>query len=104
MPELVELRPELERANVRLVAVSIDLAVPQKVESVEALRAFAEERDIALPLLALSGDFDALAEARDWPLSVPFTVLIGPAGELGRIDGPADAAAIHDLIARARPR
>lgn len=102
MPELVELGPKLEQENVRLVAVSIDLALPEQVRSAEQLAAFAERRRIALPLLAFAGDFDAFTERHGFPGGPPFTVLYGPAGELGRIEGPAERAEIEALIAKAR--
>lgn len=104
MPELVELGPKLKQENVRLMAVSVDLALPQKVDSVEKLAAFVERREIALPVLAFRGDFDALVDAHGWPGGVPFTVLFGPEGELGRIEGAAEDAAIRALIAAARRR
>ena len=88
----------------RLVAVSIDLAVPRQVRTAEALAAFAERRGIALPLLALSGDFDALTEEHDWPGGVPFSVLLGPRGELARLDGPGEPEEFRALVARARGR
>jgi hypothetical protein len=104
MPELVELRPTLEAENVRVVAVSVDLALPQAVRTPAELAAFVEERGFALQVLALEGDFDALTEAHGWPGGLPFTVLFGPAGELDRIEGGATRAEFEALVARARSR
>lgn len=102
MPELVELGPKLEERGVRLVAVSIDLALPEQVGTAEQLAAFAERRGIALPLLAFAGDFDAFTEAHGYPGGPPFSVLYGPAGELGRVEGPATRAELEALVAEAR--
>lgn len=102
MPELVELRPQLESQGVRTVAVSIDLALPVQVDSVEKLAAFVEHRGIALPVLAFQGDFDVLAEHLGLPGGPPCTLLLGPEGELGRIEGPAERAELLELVARAR--
>mgnify|MGYP001168829532 CR=1 FL=1 len=104
MPELVELRPTLEKANVRLVAVSVDLALPQQVDTPEELAAFVERRGIALPVLALRDDFDALADVHGWPGGLPFTVVFGPEGELGRLEGAGARADFEALIAAARKR
>lgn len=102
MPELVELRPELEAQGVRLVAVSIDLALPVRIDSAPALATFVEQHGIALPVLAFEGDYDALAETLDLPGGPPCSVLYGAEGELGRIEGPAERAEFEALIARAR--
>lgn len=104
MPELVELGPNLKDRNVRLVAVSVDLALPQAVDSPEKLGAFVERRGIALPVLAFRGDFDALVDERGWPGGVPFTVLFGPTGEIARVDGAAEREELLELVARARQR
>jgi hypothetical protein len=90
MPGLVELRPTLEAQSVRVVAVSIDLALPQAVRTAEALGAFVERRGIALDVLAFQGDYDALAERLGLPGGPPCTVLYGRSGELGRIEGSAE--------------
>ena len=103
MPELVELRPELARDGVRVVAVSLDLALPpQQVDTPEKLAAFVEHRGFALPMLAFRGDYGGLAERHGWPLAIPFSVVFGPEGERARLDGPGDRAAFEALLARAR--
>jgi hypothetical protein len=102
MPELVELRPELEKDGVRVVAVALDLALPESVASAEKLAAFVERRGIALPVLAFQGDYDALSERLDLPGGPPCTVLYGPAGELGRIEGALERDELAALVARAR--
>lgn len=102
MPELVELRPQLESQGIRMVAVSVDLALPAQVDSAEKLGAFVERRGIALPVLAYRGDYDALAERLGLPGGPPCTLLLGPEGELGRIDGPGERAEFLELVARGR--
>jgi hypothetical protein len=89
---------------VRLVAVSIDLALPQAVKTAEELGAFVERRGFALTVLAFQGDYDALAERLDLPGGPPCTVLYGPDGELGRREGPAERAELEALVASARAR
>ena len=66
----------------RLLAVSIDLALPQAVRTAEELGAFVAKRELALTVLAFQGDYDALAERLDLPGGPPCTVLYGPDGEL----------------------
>jgi hypothetical protein len=86
---------------VRLVAVSIDLALPQAVKTAEELGAFVERRELALTVLAFQGDYDALAERLDLPGGPPCTVLFGPQGELGRLEGGFERVELEALIERA---
>lgn len=88
----------------RVVAVSIDLALPQAVKTAEELGAFVEKRAFALPVLAFQGDYDALAERLELPGGPPCTVLFGPEGELGRLEGSAERAELEALVAAARAR
>lgn len=88
----------------RVVAVSIDLALPQAVTTAEELGAFVERRGFALSVLAFQGDYDALADRLDLPGGPPCTVLYGPDGELGRIEGGFERADIEGLIGQARGR
>ena len=88
----------------RLLAVSIDLALPQAVKTAEELGAFVQRRELALTVLAFQGDYDALAERLDLPGGPPCTVLFGPQGELGRLEGSAEGSEVEALIAAARAR
>ncbi len=104
MPELVALRPALEQTNVRVLAVSIDLALPQQVDTAEKLAAFVEQRGYALPVLAFRGDYDALADKLRLPGGPPCTLLFGAQGELGRIEGAGERATFEALVTAARER
>lgn len=87
-----------------MLAVSIDLALPQALVTAEELGAFVERHGFALPVLAFQGDYDALAERLSLPGGPPCTVLYGPEGELGRVEGAAEGAELEALVARARAR
>jgi len=89
MPELVEIAKEHADDGVRVVAISIDLAMPTEIDTAEGVRAFAEERGFALPIIVLDGELDPFLEAYDLPGPVPYTWVVGADGataatQLGR--------------------
>jgi|SRR5688572_25036429 len=105
MPELVELHEKVAERGIRVVAVSIDLPDPVNVRTVEELGAFVQRRDIALPVVAFQGDLDSLRRRLALPDGPPCTLLFDrEAHEVGRIEGPAEAEELQELIAKALAR
>jgi len=105
MPELVELHDKVEGRGIRVVAVSIDLADPAQVKTVEQLGAFVDRHDIALPVVAFQGDLAALTQRLKLPDGPPCTLLFDrEAREVGRIEGPARGEELQELITKALAR
>ena len=101
MPELVQLHRELSARGVRVVAVSIDLVQPQQVRTAEQLGAFLQRHELALPVVALQGDWDALTERLGLPGGPPCTLCFDRSGrEVGRIEGGAERAELDALVAK----
>jgi hypothetical protein len=104
MPELVELH-EMDLDGVRVVALSLDLVIPEEVDSTEELRAFLHEHDFALPVAAFDGDLNAFADRYGLSGALPETVLIGRDGTVvDRLQGSGDVAKFRELIDAARRR
>ena len=105
MPELVELHDRVEARGIRVVAVSIDLADPLKVKTVEQLGDFVNQRDIELPVVAFQGDLGSLTRRLKLPDGPPCTLLFDrEAREVGRIEGPTTGEELQELIAKALAR
>lgn len=85
-----------------MVAVSIDLALPQALDTAEELGEFVARRELALPVLAFRGDYDALAERLGLPGGPPCTLLFGPDGELSRVEGSAERGDLLALVERVK--
>lgn len=104
MPELVELH-EMDLDGVRVVALSLDLVVPDQVESPEQLRAFLVEHDFALPVAAFAGDLNAFSDRYGLSGALPETVVIGRDGTVvERLQGSGDVEKFRELIDAARGR
>ena len=105
MPELVELHHEWEARGVRVLAVSIDLALPEQVTTAEQLGAFLRRRELDLPVVAYAGDFDALTDRHGLPGGPPSTLVFDRAGrEVGRIEGSGEKAEFEALLESALER
>src|SRR5262245_52942059 len=105
MPELVELHERWSARGVRVLAVSIDLALPQAVRTAEELGAFLRHRDLRLPTVAFRGDWDALSDRYRLPGGPPCTVLFDRDGrEVARLEGPGERAEFDALITGALRR
>lgn len=98
MPELVELHEDWTGRGVRVLAVSIDLAEPGAVKSAEELGAFLRQRELALPVVAFQGDWDALTDRYHLPGGPPSTLIYRAGQEVGRIEGPGEKAEFEALI------
>lgn len=104
MPELVELH-EMGLKGVRVVALSLDLVLPEQVETIEQLRAFLVNHDFALPVAAFDGDLNPFAERYGLSGALPETVLIGRDGTVvDRIQGSGTVEKFRERIDAARKR
>ena len=103
MPELVQLHEELGARGVRVVAVALDLADPAQVKTAEQLGAFVERHGYELPVVAFSGDLEALNARLRLPGGPPVTLLFDRDGnELGRIEGAGEREEFVALLAKLR--
>ena len=102
MPELVQLDTEWKEKGVRVLAVSVDMADSQHtIDTPEQIGAFAEARDMTMPVLAFEGDTRDLL--RHFGLqAMPLTLAVNAAGEI--VDSEVGAASkerFEEMIASA---
>jgi len=104
MPELVQLYEDHLGGDVRVVAVSLDLAMPvpgARVTDVDGVARFARRKGFDLPIVVYTGDAGALVEAFQLPSSIPTTIAWNADGEAGRLVGAGRRKQFDELIAKA---
>jgi len=108
LPELVETAREFRAEGGVVLAVSYDLMIPEATPegTLEEVKRFAAERDIAVPILIFDGpDLDAINERFDLPGPIPVTLAIDREGRIvDREPGRADRARFDELMRRALER
>ena len=108
LPELVETAREFQGEGGIVLAVSYDLMVPEATRdgTLEKVKRFAAERDIAVPVLIFDGpDLDAINERFDLPGPIPVTLAIDREGRIvDREPGRADRARFDELMRKALAR
>lgn len=87
----MQLREEIDGEDLRIVALSVDLAAPALVDTVEGIVAFAEKRGFdTLELVLFDGEIEALNDTLDLPGPLPFTFALDRRGQ--RVDTIEEAA------------
>jgi thiol-disulfide isomerase/thioredoxin len=108
LPELVETAREFRDEGGVVLAVSYDLMVPEATRegTLEEVKRFAAERDIAVPVLIFDGpDLDAINERFDLPGPIPVTLAIDREGRIvDREPDRADRARFDELMRKALAR
>ncbi|HVS09600.1 MAG TPA: TlpA disulfide reductase family protein [Planctomycetota bacterium] len=108
LPELVETSREFQGEGGVVLAVSYDLMVPEATPegTLEAVKRFASQRDIGVPILIFDGpDYDAINERFDLPGPIPVTLAIDREGRIvDRELGRADRARFDELMRKALAR
>jgi thiol-disulfide isomerase/thioredoxin len=90
--------------DVRVIAVSLDLALPftPHVKSADDVAAFLAKRGIALELLVFDGTVEEITPRLGLPGSIPYTYALDRAGRrVGSIEGQASRARFESLFAAA---
>lgn len=81
LPELVALDAAVRPRGVRVIGVSLDLAVPGDHARIEArLRDFLRQRRISYENVLYTGNVSSLLDALDLPGSIPYTMIIADDG------------------------
>jgi thiol-disulfide isomerase/thioredoxin len=104
MPELVQLYEDHKGGDVRVVAVSLDLARPMpnaRVTDIDGVARFAKRKGFALPIVVYTGDASALEREFRLPSSIPTTIVFNKDGEAERLEGGGRRKHFDKLIARA---
>ena len=99
MPHLVELERRFAGEGVRVVAVSIDVPMPVEARTPQDVHAFADRRGFALPVVALTEDWNAVLEHYDMSGPVPYTFVVDRSGAIvERQEGGADAERFESML------
>jgi len=104
MPELVQLYEDHKGGDVRVVAVSLDLAMPvpnARVKDIDGVARFAKRKGFALPSVVYTGEAAELVRAFRLPSSIPTTIVFNQGGEAGRLESGGRRKHFDKLIARA---
>jgi thiol-disulfide isomerase/thioredoxin len=90
--------------DVRVIAVSLDLALPYTpgVETADDVAAFLAKRGIELELLVFDGTVEEITPRLGLPGAIPYTYALDRAGRrIGAIEGQANRARFESLFAAA---
>jgi thiol-disulfide isomerase/thioredoxin len=97
MPDLVKVHDTYRTRDVEVLAVCLDLVTHGK-GSADEIEAFAVAREIALPVVALTGDLGTVQETFQLGRGIPVT-MIWSGGERRTVhQGPIDEAELSRLI------
>jgi len=83
LPDLVELAQD-HRGDARIVAVSMDLALPHNpaIKGAAEVEAFARQRGIDLPILVYDGTAEEASALLGLPGPLPYTVAVDRSGKV----------------------
>jgi thiol-disulfide isomerase/thioredoxin len=103
LPELVALDRSVRDRGVRVIGVSLDLAVPGDHARIETrLRDFLHQRGIAYENLLFTGNVSSLLDALDLPGSIPYTIIVaGDGNVIWRHEGATTRERIEAALAGA---
>ena len=103
LPELIALDAAVRPRGVRVIGVSLDLAVPGDRTAIETrLRDFLRRRAVSYDNVLFSGTVSSLLDEFDLPGAIPYTMIVADDGTvLWRHEGATTRERIEAALARA---